>query len=95
MISLKIDVTKLDKTRFHKGAKGIYCDLVLFEKPNEYGDDGFCTQSLKREERDSGERMPILGNWRTIGTKKNGDAATPQRSKPTAKPAPEDDEIPF
>ena len=67
MISLRIDVTKIDKTKLSKGKQGVYLDLVLFEKPNNYGDDGFVTQSLSREERDAGGRMPILGNWRTLG----------------------------
>jgi hypothetical protein len=39
--------------------------------------------------------MPILGNWRTINRKKTDDVPAPQRSKPTPKPAPEEDEIPF
>jgi len=29
-VNLKIDVTKLDKSRFFKGAKGTYADLSVY-----------------------------------------------------------------
>lgn len=45
MISAKIDVTKLDKASFFKGAKGTYCDITLIDKPSEYG-DGFIVQDI-------------------------------------------------
>lgn len=64
-ISLKIDVTKLDKTRFFKGQKGTYADLTCFidtEELSQYGDNGVITQSASQEERQNGVKMPIIGN---------------------------------
>lgn len=67
MILIKIDVTKLDKARFFKGAKGTYCDLVLIETPNgEYG-DYMVKQSVTKEERAANLQMPILGNGKIMG----------------------------
>ena len=70
MILLKLDVTKLDKTRFVKGKKGIYADLRLVERPNDYGDDGFIAQVISKEEREAGVKSPIVGNWRELGKEK-------------------------
>ncbi len=65
-ISIKLDVTKLDKTRFYKANSGaVYVDLTMFLDPNnegQYGDHGFATQSTTKEEREQQVQMPILGN---------------------------------
>ena len=69
-ISISIDVTKLDKSRFFKGKKGTYVDLTTFvdlDNPNEYGDNGFISQSQTKKERDSGAAKPqILGNCKVF-----------------------------
>lgn len=70
MISLKLDVTKLEKHRFFKSDKGsIYCDLVLIERASEWS-DGFCVQAVSKEDREKGEKGPIVGNWKKM--KSNG-----------------------
>ena len=66
-ISIKIDVTKIDKARlFHAKESGAkYLDLVTFidtENEGQYGDHGFITQSATKEEREAKVQMPILGN---------------------------------
>ncbi len=64
-ISIKLDVTKIDKARLFKGEKGTYLDLTTFidtETANNYGDHGFITQSASKEEREQKVQMPILGN---------------------------------
>jgi len=64
-ISLKIDVTKIDKSRLFKGKKGTYLDITTFvdiHNPGEHGDHGFITQSLTKEEREQKVQLPILGN---------------------------------
>jgi hypothetical protein len=94
---VKITVTDLDKARFFKGKKGIYCDLVLFECENDYGDTGFVTQSLSKEEREAGERGEIVGHWKELEQRE-------ERPKPSSKKRYEreerdepeqDDDIPF
>jgi hypothetical protein len=100
MITLKLDVTKLEKNRFHHGKKGIYTDLILIEHPNEYGDDGFVAQSVSKEEREEGIKGPIVGNWRETNKKPPASTreAPPMPPKPPASPQREliqDDDIPF
>ncbi len=64
-ISIKINVSKLDKSRFFRGNKGTYADLTAFidlENVSQYGDNGTVTQSVSKEERQAGTKLPILGN---------------------------------
>ena len=69
-LNVRIDVTKLDKSRFYKGAKGTYLDLTTFidlENKDQYDNNGFITQSQSKEEREAGNtQMPILGNVRVF-----------------------------
>lgn len=70
MIRLKIDVTKIDKSKLFVGAKGTYLDLTLMENrngPDQYGNDFMVVQDLGREARERGEKGSILGNGKTIG----------------------------
>lgn len=73
-IALKIDVSKIDKSRLYEGKKGVYLDAIVMHNQGEskYGDDGFIIQSLPKEARDNGERGAIIGNWRYI--KSTGDS---------------------
>ena len=73
MIRIKIDVSKLDKTAFFKGAKGTYADITLIENrggPDRFGNDYMVVQDLGKDRRLAGERGPILGNGKayTNGT---------------------------
>lgn len=99
---VKIDVTKIDKARLFKGAKGTYLDLVLVDNKDgtdQYGNDGFVTQSATKEEREQGIKMPILGNWRELGQKPQAKPAPKPATKPKATEPddenPVDDDVPF
>ena len=64
-ISIKLDVTKIDKSRIFEGKKGKYLDLTTFidtEALDEYGNNGFISQSVSKDERAQGVKTPILGN---------------------------------
>ncbi len=64
-ISVRIDVTKIDKARFFKGEKGTYMDLTTFidmDQKDQYSNNGFISQSVSKEERAQGVQTPILGN---------------------------------
>ena len=70
-ISVRIDVTKIDKSRLYKGAKGTYLDLTTFvdtEQQDQYENNGFISQSLTKEERDAKHQTPILGNVKVFYT---------------------------
>ena len=68
-ISIKIDVTKIEKARLFSGSKGTYLDLTTFidtDNEGQYGDHGFISQSVSKEEREQGVKTPILGNCKVF-----------------------------
>jgi hypothetical protein len=82
MIKLKIDVTKIDKSRLFVGAKGTYLDLVVYEndRPDEYGNEYSVKQDCTKEDRDAGVKMPYIGNGKNIGQKRQQTQAQPART---------------
>ncbi len=97
-LSVKIDVTKIDKKRLYAGKKGTYLDLTTFintDETNEYGDHGFISQSLDKEEREQGLQTPILGNVKVFYTDKDQQAPQAPQQAPQAPQDNFDDDIPF
>jgi len=81
-INVRIDVTKIDKSRLYKGAKGTYLDLTTFVdtvEQDQYENNGFISQSQTKEERDAGQKTPILGNVKVFYT--DGDSASSNTGK--------------
>lgn len=70
MIAIKIDLLKVSKMDLFKGEKGTYLDLLLFDKPDQYGNSGYVVQGISKEKRLAGEKGQILGNWKELETKK-------------------------
>lgn len=100
MITLNIDVTKIDKTAIYDGKKGKYLALTLIENrdgTDQYGNDGFVTQDLGKERRLAGERGPILGNYKNLDKASKPSPSQHQQAKANAyqPDEDEDDEIPF
>lgn len=64
LISLNIDVSKIDAKRIFKGKKGEYLSATLFlkEEVDQYGNNGFIVESITKEEREQGKKGTILGN---------------------------------
>jgi|TARA_R110000803_G_scaffold75942_1_gene140301 hypothetical protein len=100
-ISLKIDVSKIDKNRLFKGSKGVYLDATAFvdlDDLDQYGNSGMITQDVTKEEKQSGTKGPILGNskvfWKGEGQREH--QSTPHQ--PAVQASGEDsfnDDIPF
>lgn len=107
MIRVKIDVTKIDKTKLFKGAKGTYLDLTLFETPDsKYGDDYRVVQDLGKDARARGEKGAILGNGKIIGgigshpkpeqfRQQQPPASTPAARQQPAQAENMDEDVPF
>ena len=78
IIKLNIDVTKIDKKRLHKGAKGTYANftVLLRDQPDQYGNDGMIVEDVSKEEREAGTKGTILGNAKIVGNSGN----QPQRA---------------
>lgn len=100
MITISIDVSLLDKSRFKRvarknGKEGVFCDLVLIETPQGKYGDFMVKQSVTKEERAAKKEMPFLGNgkdWRRgDGVAARGpDRVNNQPAQPSG-----DDEVPF
>jgi len=100
MIKIKLDVTKIDKSRLYKGAKGTYLDLVVYENesPDIYGNDYSVKQDCTKEDRDAGVKMPYIGNGKRIGQKAAPQQQTTRnipRAQPAAQVEDDGDEIPW
>jgi len=92
-VSLKIDVSKIDKERLFKGAKGTYLDATAFidlDNPGPYGDHGMITQDVTKAEKDAGDRGPILGNCKVFWRDEQPEATS---QKPAVDD--DDDDLPF
>lgn len=83
-ISLKINVSMIEKARLFKGAKGMYLDCTTFvdlDNLDQYGNSGMITQDVTKEEKVAGTQGPILGNskifWRGEGKESQ---STPHQS---------------
>ncbi len=73
-LSVRIDVSKIEKARLYKGEKGTYLDLTTFvdlDNKDQYDNNGFISQDVSKEERVTGLRGPILGNVKVFYTDNN------------------------
>jgi hypothetical protein len=92
-LSVRIDVTKIDKERLYKGQKGTYLDLTTFvdtASQDQYENNGFISQSVDKEEREKGVQTPILGNVKVFYTDGSEQPSTPQAKQEVI-----DEDIPF
>jgi hypothetical protein len=98
LLSISIDTTKLDKSRFYEGKNGAkYCSLDVWvdDEPDKYGRDASVSESLTKDERDAGTKKNYVGSGKKLyGWGDSGSSAR----KPANKPAPVDpvqEEVPF
>ena len=64
-VSIKLDVTKIDKSKLFKGQKGTYLDAQVFidiDQLDQFGNSGMITQAVSKEDREAGQQGAILGN---------------------------------
>jgi hypothetical protein len=68
-VSLKIDVSKIDKARLFKGQKGTYLDATVFidlAELDQYDNSGMITQDVSKEEKNNNVKGAILGNCKVF-----------------------------
>lgn len=104
MIKLTINTTRHNdevKRSLYEGRNGKYLSLVLWENrdgEDQYGNHGFVTLDMSKEDREAGKRSPILGNWKDLDRKKPAQDSHNQAKANAYQPQPEEDEsddIPF
>ena len=96
-VNVSIDVTKIEKERLYKGAKGTYLNLTTYldlDEKDQYGQNGFISQQVSKEEKEAKVRTPILGNCDVVW---KSDGAAPQGKAQVADMSIEemDEDIPF
>ena len=68
-VSIKLNVSEIDKARLFKGQKGVYLDATVFidlDQLDQYGNSGMITQDITKEEKQQGVRGNILGNCKVF-----------------------------
>lgn len=88
-INLKIDVSKIAKSKLFKGDKGVYLDATVFidtVNADQYGNHGMITQGVTKEEKAANVLGAILGNgkifWRDNATDSQGNRHQQQSNQP-------------
>jgi hypothetical protein len=105
-VNVRVDVSKIDKNRLYKGEKGTYLDLSTFidlDQKDQYGNNGFISESVSKEEREQGVQGTILGNVKVFykDSQQQGyqqSQQVPIQPAQAAPPVPADDfadDIPF
>jgi len=67
-VSLKIDVSKIDKSMLFKGQKGTYLDAKVFidiDQKDQYDNNGMITQEVPKDAA-QGVHGAILGNCKVF-----------------------------
>jgi hypothetical protein len=84
ILSVNMDVKKLQKQLFFEGQKGVYANLTILlrDEPDQYGNDGFISQDVGKEARLAGEKGPIVGNVKWI--KRDDQPSAPPTNDPGA-----------
>lgn len=68
-VSLKINVSMIEKARLFAGKKGKYLDATVFidlDELDQYENSGMITQDITKEEKNNGIKGPILGNCKVF-----------------------------
>ena len=79
IINNKVDVTKLDKSKFFVGKKGTYANITVAENmdgESEYGDTHYVFESQSKEERDAKTPKNYLGNGKEFVFNNNNGTQT-------------------
>jgi len=93
-LNVRINVSKIDKSKLYKGAKGVYLNMTTFvdlDEEDEYGNNGFISMEQSKEQRDAGEQSVILGNVKKFWT----DGAEVSSPQPEMSLEELDEDIPF
>jgi hypothetical protein len=90
-VSLKINVSMIERDRMFKGAKGTYLDATVFidlADLDQYGNSGMITQDVSKDEKAQGVKGPILGNCKVFWSEGGQAPQAPQQAPAPRAPAP-------
>jgi hypothetical protein len=98
ILKLKIDCSKIDKSKLFTGKNGAkYLDATVLIKDDgevdQYGNNGMIVQDVSKEDRAAGKKGAILGNSKPMGQQPQPAAASKPALMPTVSEDPDD--LPF
>ena len=73
MITVKINLDKVDKSKIFQGKKGKYLDLVLWENKDFPQADQYGSHYLVKQSGEKGEKLDILGSAKIFEAKETND----------------------
>lgn len=94
LLSISIDVTKLDKSRFYagkNGAKYASLDIWVDDEPDKYNRDASVSESQTKEEREAKAKKNYVGS----GKKLYGWGESKGTPKAASTPAALAEDVPF
>ena len=80
LLSLKVNLDKIDKSKLYKGTKGTYLDLDVWvnDEPDSYGNDASASLNLSKEEREAGAKKVYVGNGKKLFGWGTSTSSTPE-----------------
>lgn len=95
LLSVSIDVTKIDKSRLYKGKKGTYlsADIWINDDADEYGNHGSISLQQSKEERDAKAKKVYIGSAKKVYGWDGQASSAPKQQAAAA--GEDDDDIPF
>lgn len=96
LLSLSIDVTKIDEARLYKGAKGTYLNITVGvnDDADQFGNQVSCWENQTEEERKAKAQRNFLGNGKVLFSDDHKAKAPAEPYAPTAEDVNGDD-LPF
>lgn len=97
-INLRINVSRIDKSKLFHGKKGVYLDMTLFlnDELSQDGNNGLIKQSQTKQEREDKVQARILGDAKIFW---ESESTTKITQKKVEEPKPQEDfvedDIPF
>lgn len=98
LINLKLDVSKIDKKKLFKGAKGTYLDLTVSvnDETDQFGNNVSAYISQSKEERERRDSRTYLGNGKVAWSSNSQPESRSAESVPDFDgDGAEDDDLPF
>ena len=82
IISVKVDVSKIDKSRLYKGEKGTYLSLtgIIKDEKDKYGNDVSVWEEQSKEEREAKKDRNFLGNGKVVFSEETKPASPEEKN---------------
>jgi len=99
IIKTSINLNEIPKDKIIVGKKGKYLPITITinDEADQFGNQGPCVVEQSKEEREAKAPKVYLGNVKVVWTNGDNVAAAPRDGAPApaAKPAVEDNDLPF